>query len=239
VVDNNLLVGNGSGGLNVVFNDHGTPPFAAIYLRQNTLWGNNADTNEGSSYCGALFLYEAFNVQAFNNLAATDGQFGCGTNPVYAYFVGSSATTTDEIYDSWGYSAFGTSDGIGSSTGFSYGPNNTFGADPGFSNPVVPGAPDCGSATSVPDCVAPVIADFTPTTAAAASFGYQIPASAPVEDALFPQWLCGVNLPSGLVTMGCATGASATNATARPLTDSPGVFRAPSPASKDKGRQAR
>jgi len=33
--------------------------------------------------------------------------------------------------------------------------------------------------------MAPLIAEFTPTTAAAASFGYQIPASAPVEDALF------------------------------------------------------
>ncbi len=203
VVDNNILIGNGAGGLNVVFNDHGTPPFAAIYLRQNTLWGNNLDTNENATYCGGMLLDEAFNVQAFNNLSATSGQFGCGANPVYAYFVGSSATTTDEIYNSWGYSAFGTNDMADASTGFSYGPNDTFGVDPGFSNPVVPGAPNCAGATSVPNCMASVVADFTPKTAGAAGYGYQIPASAPVLDPFFPQWLCGVNLPSGLVTMGC------------------------------------
>jgi hypothetical protein len=88
----------------------------------------------------------------------------------------------------------------------------------------------------VPDCMAPVIAGFTPTTAAAAGFSYQIPGSTPVEDALFPQWLCNVNLPSGLVTMGCATGASAASAGPRPLTASPGALSAPPPASIDKGR---
>jgi hypothetical protein len=212
VVDNNILVGNGAGGLNVAFNDHGTSPFAAIYLRHNTMWGNNADTNQNSAYCGGLLLYEAFNVQAFNNLAATGRQFGCGANPVYAYFVGSSATTTNAIYDSWGYSAYGTNDSINSSTGFSYGPDDTFGVDPVFSNPVTPGAPDCGGATGVPDCMAPVIANFTPTAAGTSGYGYQRPSDTPDNDPLFPQWLCNVNLPSGLITMGCPAAAPATTA---------------------------
>jgi hypothetical protein len=51
-----------------------------------------------------------------------------------------------------------------------------------------------------------VIANFTPTNAAAMAYGYQVPSSTPVYDPLFPQWLCNVNLPSGLVTMGCQTG---------------------------------
>jgi len=236
VVENNILAGNGGAGLAVVFNDHGTPPFASIYLRNNTMWGNNADTNQNGTYCGQLLLYQAFDVQASDNLAVTGRQYGCGANSVYAYFVGSSATSTDTIEGSWGYSAYGTNDAQDASTGFSFGPNDTFGVNPGLANPSVPDPPDCGSATSVPDCMAPVIAGFTPTTAAAAGFSYQIPGSTPVEDALFPQWLCNVNLPSGLVTMGCATGASAASAGPRPLTASPGALSAPPPASIDKGR---
>jgi hypothetical protein len=54
--------------------------------------------------------------------------------------------------------------------------------------------------------MATVIANFTPTTAAAAGFGYQLPGNTQVSDPLFPQWLCNVNLPSGLVTMGCPAG---------------------------------
>lgn len=49
---------------------------------------------------------------------------------------------------------------------------------------------------------------FTPTNAAAKTYGYQVPISAQVYDPLFPLWLCNVNLPTGLVTMGCLTGTS-------------------------------
>jgi len=206
VVDNNILVANGGKGLEVTFNDAGTPPFASIYLRHNTIWGNNGDTNQSGTYCGELFLNSAFDVQAYLNLAATSATDGCGANPIYAYYVGSSATTTDQIYDSWGYSASGTNDAATDSAGFSYGPNNTVGTNPSFADPAAPGAPSCGSATSVPNCMATVIANFTPTTAAAAGFGYQLPGNTQVSDPLFPQWLCNVNLPSGLVTMGCPAG---------------------------------
>jgi len=61
--------------------------------------------------------------------------------------------------------------------------------------------------------MATLIANFTPTNAAAASYGYQAPVSTQTYDPLFPQWLCSVtNLPSGLVTMGCLTGSSTSNA---------------------------
>jgi hypothetical protein len=53
--------------------------------------------------------------------------------------------------------------------------------------------------------MATVIANFTPTNATvlAGGYGYQIPSGTQIYDPLFPQWLCNVNLPSGLVTMGC------------------------------------
>jgi hypothetical protein len=54
--------------------------------------------------------------------------------------------------------------------------------------------------------MATVIANFTPTNAAAVRYGYQTPSSTQVSDPLFPKWLCNVNLPSGLVTLGCQTG---------------------------------
>ena len=41
---------------------------------------------------------------------------------------------------------------------------------------------------------------------AAAAYGYQAPSLVQTFDPLFPQWLCNVNLPAGLVTMGCVTG---------------------------------
>jgi hypothetical protein len=55
-------------------------------------------------------------------------------------------------------------------------------------------------------CVASIVAGLTPTNVAAAGYGYQVPGPAPAYDPLFPQWLCNVNLPTGLVTMGCRTG---------------------------------
>jgi hypothetical protein len=52
--------------------------------------------------------------------------------------------------------------------------------------------------------MAKVIANFKPTATAAAGYGYQTPSAAQVYDPLFPQWLCNVKLPSGLVTLGCS-----------------------------------
>jgi hypothetical protein len=51
--------------------------------------------------------------------------------------------------------------------------------------------------------MATVIANYTPTVAAAKAYGYQQPSSTSVSDPLFPKWLCSVNLPAGLVTKGC------------------------------------
>lgn len=63
--------------------------------------------------------------------------------------------------------------------------------------------PSCGGFANVPACMEALIANFKPLTQGALSYGYQQPSAEQVYDPLFPQWLCGVNLPSGLVTMGC------------------------------------
>ena len=67
VVENNILFANGGKGLEVYANDAGTPPFASIYLIHNTMWGNNGDANQNSTWCGELLIGSAFNVQASYN----------------------------------------------------------------------------------------------------------------------------------------------------------------------------
>jgi hypothetical protein len=204
VVDNNILVSNGGPGLEVFNNSTGTAPYSNIYFRHNTVWGNNTDPNESvPAYAvGEILIYSAVNVQAFWNIAATNAANGANSHPIYAYWV-SQGNGTDHVYQDVGWSATGIYDDIYRSTGFSYGPNNLFGTNPSFANAVAPGAPSCGSASSVPNCMATVIANFTPTASAAVGYGYQAPSAAQIYDPLFPQWLCNVNLPAGLVTMGC------------------------------------
>jgi hypothetical protein len=204
VIDNNIALANGGPGLEVFLNTTGGGPFSNIYVRHNTAWGNNTDSVEsvGPAYVTEILVGYAQNTQVFQNIAATNATKGAGGQPIYAYSV-TNSNGTDHIYQDVGWAASGTYSNITSSSGFSFGPNNLFETNPTFANATDPGAPSCGSASSVPNCMATVIANFTPTNAAAASYGYQIPSSAQVYDPLFPQWLCNVNLPAGLVTMGC------------------------------------
>jgi hypothetical protein len=201
VVDNNILIANGGRGFDV-FNNSAGPAHAAIYARHNTLWGNNADLNETNNLCGEITINVAHNIQALYNLAATNAANGCGGHPLYAYYV-AFGDSSDLVYNNWGWAGSGTYSTTLSSAGFSYGPNNLFGANPGFMNATAPGAPNCAVTSSVPNCMATMIANFKPTTAAAVPYGYQVPKTVHDFDPLFPQWLCNVNLPAGLVTMGC------------------------------------
>ncbi|MFZ3189171.1 MAG: hypothetical protein WB523_03160 [Candidatus Sulfotelmatobacter sp.] len=206
VVDNNLVVDNGGRGIEVE-NNAACTTCAHVYIRHNTMWGDSTDNTQTGNPCAELQIgHSANNVEVYDNISVSNVATSCNGQRVYAYQVSLSPTTTDHIYNDWGYSPFGNNSNISSSTGFLFDPNNTFGTNPSFANAVIPGAPSCGSYDSVPACMATLIANFTPTNAAAQGYGYQIPSSTAVYDPLFPQWLCNVNLPSGLVTMGCLTG---------------------------------
>jgi len=206
VVDNNILIANGGRGFDV-FNNSAGSAHAAVYARHNTVWGNNADLNETNNLCGEMTINIALNVQELFNLAATNATNGCGRHSLYAYYV-ANGSSTDLVYSNLGWAASGTYSAILSSPGFSYAPNNLFGTNPGFVNAAAPGAPSCAGASSVPNCMATVIANFTPTAAATVPYGYQVPSAVKTYDPLFPQWLCNVNLPAGLVTMGCVAQSS-------------------------------
>ena len=207
VMTNNITVGNGNSGVKVYQNDVGTGPFAQLYMTHNTTWGNTAATNESGSECAEVMLIATTNTQVYGNLSVPVSGTSCGGNPLYAYYVVSSPTTTNSIYGNWAYSPTGNNGGIGGgSTGFSFGTGNVFGTNPLLANPSIPGAPNCSTSSSVPNCMATAIANFAPKNAAAVTYGYQTPSPVGTYDPLFPQWLCNVTLPSGLVTMGCNTG---------------------------------
>jgi hypothetical protein len=204
VIENNISVFNGGAGIQS-FQNTGSSPNAKIYIRHNTTYGNHTGSTNASP-CPEINLASSLSTQVYLNLVQTSAASAClvgGTSqPYYALGV-SSPDSTDLLYGNFLYSAAGNNT-TGSGTGFSYGPNNTTGSNPNFSNPVKPGAPNCGGSTSVPACMSTVIANFTPATAAAIPYGYQVPSTSQTYDPLFPQWLCtAVNLPPGLVTMGC------------------------------------
>jgi hypothetical protein len=202
VAYNDLFVGNGGRGFQAYQNKTGASS-APIYGEFITAYGNNLDTNQSATWCGDLTIAAAYTTTLLNDLGMTNSATGCGSNPKYAFYVG-GGNGTDTVNNSWGYSAAGNNDGINTSTGFSYGAGNTFGTNPSFASTSIPGAPSCGSASSVPNCMATVISNFTPSASGANANGYQIPSSGSVVDPLFPKWLCNVALPPGLVTLGCS-----------------------------------
>jgi hypothetical protein len=202
VAENNMLLGNAGMGIAVSHNNTGQPPFATIYIRHNTMWGNDAGRDENWTGCGELTLARTTKTIATYNLAATNNATGCGYNPIYALAVslsdGSVQVTNNFAYSASGYNLQSWSNGT-----FSYGSSNTVGVSPDFPNPIQPGPPNCGGKLNAANCMWPVTEGFTPREKAAAGFGYQNARSVGSYDPLFPQWLCHANLPQGLITIGC------------------------------------
>jgi hypothetical protein len=201
VVENNISVWNGGNGIAVSGSGNTLSP---IYILYNTDFGNNT-AHTAPTWCSDHYIDESSFVQDYLNIVRTNAATSCasGTATLYAYSVNRS-TSTVTVHDNFIFSPFGNNTSINSSNGFTaYGPNNITGIDPAFINTAEPPAPSCGTSTSVPNCMASVIANFTPTAPSALLYGYQSPKAVSNFDPLFPQWLCNVGLPVGLVTMGC------------------------------------
>ena len=202
VVENNISVSNGSSGVLIENNKTGSSA-APVYFKYNTTYGNLKATNR--SFCvglGEIYAEAANNVTVTNNLEVTDAATGCQGDAIYAASVANSSG--DTYQNNWLYSAAGNNMFSSNNSSFAFG-TQTVGTNPAFASASVPGAPSCSGAANVPGCMATMIANFTPTATAAKAYGYQ-PAGANVYDPLFPQWLCNVTLPSGLVTKGCQVG---------------------------------
>jgi hypothetical protein len=202
-MENNIAVFNGGRGIYVENNNAGSA-HASIYMNGNTLYGNNAQLTQ--AYCsgnGDLTVYNASDVTADDNLIQTSSATMCtSAQPKYAIAI-STDNATVTINDNFASGTNGNNTFSYGSGSFAFGALNVIGTNPAFANPVNPGAPSCSGSANVPACMATLIANFTPTNAAAKAFGYQPPSATSTNDPLFPQWLCSVNLPAGLVTKGC------------------------------------
>ena len=193
VATNNLSIWNDGPGLQVDLNMNGTPNVhAPVFMTHNTLVNNNVGTST-ASYCAQLVVGTTVNTATGGNLSATYQHYCFGGSSVLSYAEAAvyAPSSTNIIAGDYAYSSFGNSVGLIASSGVVVGTNIST-PDPVFSNPVDPGAPSCGSSSSVPNCMAPVIANFKPTASAALTYGYQIPSNTPVVDPYYPQWLCTV-----------------------------------------------
>jgi hypothetical protein len=202
-IENNIAVFNGGRGIYVENNNAGST-HAQIFMQGNTLYGNNIQLTQ--AYCsgnGDLTIYNASNITATGNVIQTNSATMCSSaQPKYAIAV-STANSTVSINDNYASGVNGYNTMIYDAGSLALGSANVIGTSPNYANPANPGAPSCSGTANVPECMATLISNFTPTNTSAKAYGYQMVSNASTTDPLFPQWLCNVNLPSGLVTQGC------------------------------------
>jgi hypothetical protein len=205
VAENNISIFNGGRGVYMENNNVGSS-HAPTYFKYNTMYGNNKQATQ--QFCngnGDLTDYNALDVTAEFNLVQTDAATMC-TSPSAKYALAVSTADASVVFDyNYANGVSGNNTFIYNSGSFAYGSHNVIGTNPTYTSATDPGAPSCGAFSSVPACMATVVANFVPTVSAAKSYGYQPPQTTNVADPLYPQWLCNVNFPSGLVTPGCGT----------------------------------
>lgn len=203
VAENNISVFNGGKGYEAENNNAGST-HAPIFFKNNTSFGNSTDPNQttGCFDRGELNQQNAQNVTWTNNLAQTRNGTSCSGEPLYG-FTALPPATGSIINGSWwlGISGHNTDPNTPS---FVLGTGNTIGTNPTFTNPIQPPAPACSGTASVPACMASVIDNYIPIAPASTTLGYQTPSPDAVNDPLFPQWLCNVNLPAGLISSACS-----------------------------------
>jgi hypothetical protein len=203
VIQNNVVIGNGGHGIEIQNNVRGTY-HAPIYMAYNTSWGNEIKNNQQqNSLCAEILLNSAYNVHEQYNLAEAANATECAGNTMYAlsaYDVDGTVTSANNFAFGYnGHNAFEWAAGT-----FTYDSTNVLGQSASFANAYNPGAPGCAGTGNVASCMGWLTSNFTPTSNSAAAYGHQLPANTP-SDPLFPQWLCSVNLPAGLIRTSCTT----------------------------------
>lgn len=207
-VEQNLFVGNGAYGIQHQTYTKNPATIQSVYWRHNTSWGNLTNSSFNTNSCFEMVINIGYGVHGDHNIAQPNVSTACTSHTVYAAYAYDTSAATSTIANNWFYapSGSGTTTGAFNDDGntFSFGTNSA-GSPPvsaAFSAPAVPGAPSCGSALSVPDCMATVLANFAPTAGGTTGFGVQAVSGSDGGDALFPRWVCG-QIPTGLVTESC------------------------------------
>jgi hypothetical protein len=201
VIQNNISANNGGRGIQVEYNNVGTPNNATVYVKYNTAYGNEQDVNQAWLGLGECIIQASSLTSFTNNLCVTSAANDPAGHPIYALAI-TSGDSTDTMAANWAAGQGGNNTFTYNSGSFAY-ETNVLGASPGFNSSTLLSAPSCSGTANVPSCMAGTIANFKLSAQGVPSYGYQQPSTEQVYDPLFPQWLCVVNLPPGLVTMGC------------------------------------
>ena len=201
VAQNNIVLSNGGHGVEVQNNVKGSY-HAPIYLKYNTSWNNEIKYNQQENHlCAEVLLNSAYNVQEEYNLVSTSGATECAGNPMYALSA-YNVNSTVWSYDNFAYGYNGQNTYKYAYGSFGYATNNILGQWPYLHNPYTPDAPYCPGTGTVSNCMGWLMTNLTADASAAPGHGHQWPGNKPY-DPLFPQWLCYVSLPSGLISKGC------------------------------------
>ena len=203
-IDNNMMIGNGSNALEVLGNASASGS-ARVIFRHNTTYGNGLSgvgtpfeiSISGGPACSNVLIDSSL-VQSIVPTprvgpiwAATISSYYCSNIVVSNTFVASASTNGRYFNDEGGQAPYAPT------------LTNVTKASPNFVNPhLLTAAPDCSNATLVPQCLAQLIADFTPQATGAVGLGYQKPgACAPNPD--WPPWIGPGDVPDGIITKPC------------------------------------
>ena len=101
VAENNIVVGNGGRGIEVLLIPRVLPTRLSTSLKIQA--GRNlTDPNQIGPGCGEITLNVASNTKVSGNLIATSGATGCGGNPIYPLSV-ESGDSTDSVDSNFAY----------------------------------------------------------------------------------------------------------------------------------------
>ena len=197
----NFFAGNGGRCYEYQTSTKNAAFFPTILRYNNTCYGDLLDTHMNTNLCSEATVNIGYGITDFKNIVDNTVATACTGHTAYAMFAYDANSANVSIAGNLFFSA-GSATGSFNDDGntFSYGTNATV-ANPGFTAPAVPGAPSCGSASSVPKCMSTVISNFAST--AAPTYGYQTALTKNGSDPYFPKWLCSAGLPHGLVTLSC------------------------------------
>lgn len=176
-IDNNMIIGNGSFGLEFLAGN-GAP----IIFRNNTTYGNGMAPPYQTYGVAEISIKEGnsnilVDKSLIYSLVGWTAMAGKPSTPAIDIYYATHITVSNSFVFSpsglFGVNGY-TASGVTMQPPYLPIVINVTTASPNFVDPhQVTAAPDCSAATSVPQCLARLIADFAPQAAGAVGLGYQ------------------------------------------------------------------
>lgn len=195
VIEQSLLIGNGSNGIQIFQNTS-----ANVYIQSSTTYGNMLNSTKTGTFLGEFLNNGSFTTSVTNSIFQATVQTISG-NPNYATYIG-LGDATDTVSGNYIFGVAGNNEGLCCSGGFAYGANTQ--ATPNFVSPAIPSSvpnSNCTGKSTTTSCMSATIANFVPQAVGAIALGYQSPGPC-AANSLFPIWLKGI-VPNGIITKPC------------------------------------